>query len=375
VVLTVSPNPDTDLQHMRLALKLAAQGLYTTRPNPRVGCVIARDEEVIATGWHAQAGQPHAEAHALKAAGGRARGATAYVTLEPCAHLGRTPPCANALIQAGVARVVVACGDPFAAVAGRGLAALTAAGIQVDCGLLHAPARALNVGFFSRIERERPWLRVKMAISLDGRTALANGASRWLTGPLARLDVHRLRARACAILTGVGSVIADDPSLDVRLDAADVPDAVIPPPLKVILDRQLRTRPSHKVLHSAGKTLIAHAPNAEPAAISALQAAGAQLWCLPSATPAQVPALLTELARREINEVHVEAGATLTAALLQADVVDELIVYVAPMLLGPQARPLAYLPEISSLSERFELVLSDVATFGQDVRLSYGRGN
>ncbi len=361
----------TDHAHMALALDLAERGLFTTRPNPRVGCVLAHGERVVGTGWHQKAGTPHAEVHALAAAGAQARGATAYVTLEPCAHFGRTPPCADALIKAGVARVVAACVDPFPQVAGLGLARLAAAGIVTESGLMHDQARALNAGFFSRVERARPWLRLKLAMSVDGRTALANGTSRWLTGPEARRDVHRLRARACAILTGVDTILADDPSLDVRLDAADLPELSVPAPLKVVLDRHLRTPATAKLFRSAGAVLIAHSQKAPEPRRVALRAVGAELWQMPTNESEQLPALFAELGKREINEAHTEAGAVLSGALLQAGLVDELVLYQAPILLGPHARPLLQLPDLATMQDRIALELIDQQTFGVDLRFSY----
>ena len=364
----------TDHAHMALALELAERGLFTTRPNPRVGCVLAQGAQVVATGWHQKAGSPHAEVHALAAAGAYARGATAYVTLEPCAHFGRTPPCADALIAAGVARVVAACVDPFPQVSGLGLARLSAAGIVTESGLMHAQARALNAGFFSRVERARPWLRLKLAMSVDGRTALANGVSRWLTGAQARRDVHRLRARACAILTGVDTVLADDPSLDVRLSTADLPDLpelAVPAPLKIVLDRHLRTPATAKLFNTPGAVLIAHLNTAAEPSQAALRAAGAELWRLPANESEQLPALFAELGRREINEVHTEAGAVLSGALLQSGLVDELVLYQAPVLLGQHARPLLQLPELTAMQDRIALELMDQRAFGADLRFSY----
>src|SRR5690349_22009601 len=256
----------TDHLHMAHALRLAERGLYTTQPNPRVGCVIAHGDEVIGTGFHQRAGEPHAEVHALREAGARARGATAYVTLEPCAYHGRTPPCADALVAAGVARVVIAAEDPFPQVAGRGIDKLRAAGVAVETGLLREPARELNCGFLGRLERGRPFVRVKLAMSLDGRTALASGESKWITGDAARLDVQRWRARSSAILTGSGTVLADDPRLTVRLPESgdgfdgDVGEAVTPaPPLRVVLDRRLRTPPGSCVIAADAPTLLMHA--------------------------------------------------------------------------------------------------------------------
>ncbi len=360
-----------DHAHMALALELAERGLFTTRPNPRVGCVLAHGERVVGTGWHEKAGAPHAEVHALAAAAGHARGATAYVTLEPCAHFGRTPPCADALIAAGVARVVAACVDPFPQVAGLGLARLAAAGIATESGLLREQARALNAGFFSRVERARPWLRLKLAMSVDGRTALANGLSRWLTGAEARRDVHKLRARACAILTGVDTVLADDPSLDVRLDTADLPALAVPAPLKIILDRHLRTPATAKLFATPGAVLIAHGESAPAHQRAALRAAGAELWQLPVDEAMQLPALFAELGKRAINEVHTEAGAVLCGALLQAGLVDELVLYQAPIFLGQYARPLLQLPELHSMQDRIALELVDQRSFGVDLRFNY----
>jgi diaminohydroxyphosphoribosylaminopyrimidine deaminase / 5-amino-6-(5-phosphoribosylamino)uracil reductase len=356
---------------MRLALSLAETGRYTARPNPRVGCVLAHGSDIVGTGWHQKAGLPHAEAHALAMAGPRARGATAYVTLEPCAHFGRTPPCANALIDAGVARVVAACLDPFPKVAGSGLVRLQSAGIATETGLMQAQARALNAGFFSRIERARPWLRLKMAMSVDGRTALANGKSQWLTGPAARTDVHRWRAGSCAILTGISTVLADDPSLDVRLGPNDVPPEWIPPPLKVIVDRQLRMPLNAKVFSTPGALLIAHGPRVTTARQHLLRDKGAMLFCLPSEVPLQLQALMQELAAREINEVHGEVGATLAGACLQAGLTDELLLYQAPILLGDSAMPLFKLPMLTDMSSRWHLDLLDQCVFGDDWRMRY----
>ncbi len=332
---------------MLRALALAAGGLYTSQPNPRVGCVIADGERVLGEGFHVRAGQAHAEVHALAAAGDAARGATAYVTLEPCAHFGRTPPCADALVRAGVGRVVVAAGDPFDQVSGRGLARLRDAGIRVDSGLLGEQARELNCGFFSRIERGRPFVRLKMAASLDGRSALADGRSQWITGPEARADGQRYRARASAILTGIGTVLADDPRMTVRIKAEHVA------PRRVLLDRQLRLPLGARLLQDGAPPLVYCASGASADRQQALTAAGAEVVVLqdeiavptPSGAtpiPADVvlSALLADLARREVNELHVEAGARLSGALLAAGLVDELLIYQSGRLLGETARPL-----------------------------------
>ena len=353
----------TDYIHMAHALQLAERGLYTTSPNPRVGCVIVRDGAMVGSGWHQQAGQPHAEIHALREAGDAARGATAYVTLEPCSHHGRTPPCANALIAAGVARVVVAMQDPNPQVAGNGLALLQNAGIVTDCGLLEAQARELNVGFIKRMVMGHPWLRIKTASSLDGKTALSGGASKWITGAPARHDAHRLRARSCAILTGIGTVLTDDPALNVR----DV--ETTRQPLKVIVDSRLQTPVTAHIL-SGAPTLIACA---EPDArrIAALEAAGAEIRCLPGdAGQVDLGALLSILAQRGINEVMTEAGATLNGALIAAGFVDEWVMYIAPLLLGDTARGLFALPEPAQMEERRKLVLRDLRLVGTDMRIT-----
>lgn len=348
-----------DHAHMARALQLAERGLCTTSPNPRVGCVIAKDGAVVGEGWHARAGAPHAEVHALAQAGGNARGATVYVTLEPCSHHGRTPPCAEALIEAGVARVVTAMSDPNPLVAGGGIAMLTLAGVQAEVGLLEAEARKLNPGFVSRMTRGRPWVRLKTAATLDGRTALEDGQSQWITGEAARADVQRLRARACAILTGSGTVRADDPKMTVRdLDIGRQP-------LRVVVDSALRTPPDAAILPA----LIA-CRRAAPAARGALEAAGAEIVELPGADGrVDLAALLALLARRGVNELHVEAGAVLNGALLAAGLIDEWVAYVAPMALGEPARGLfaGAAPDTLAAAARFDL--ADVRRVGADLRL------
>lgn len=353
----------TALDHamMGRALQLAERGLWTTTPNPRVGCVIAKAGKVVGEGWHERAGEPHAEVYALRAAGERARGATAYVSLEPCSHHGRTPPCAEALIAAGVARVVAAMPDPNPRVAGRGLAMLEAAGIHTASGLLAAEAEALNIGFVSRMRRGRPWVRLKMAASLDGKTALLNGASQWITGPAARNDGHRWRARACAVLTGSGTVLADDPGLTVRAVETERQ------PLRVVVDSRLQTPANAKVL--AGGALLASVSADLPQA-SALRAAGAKILVLPGADGrVDLAALLEKLAERGCNEIHVEAGAGLNGALLRAGLVDELIAYLAPCLLGDQAQGVCQWPALTTLSEQKKLDLIDVRKIGADIFL------
>ena len=347
---------------MARALQLAERGLWTTTPNPRVGCVLLRDGEVVGEGWHERAGGPHAEVHALRAAGTRARGATAYVTLEPCSHHGRTPPCAEALVAAGVTRVVAAMADPNPLVAGNGLALLRAAGIETACGLLENEARELNIGFVSRMTRGRPWLRLKAAASLDGKTALDNGSSQWITGPAARRDGHAWRARACAILTGIGTVRDDDPQLTVR--EVDTPRQ----PLRVIVDSRLETPLTAKIL-SGGPVLVAAAVDDEKKANS-LRAAGAEVLLLPNAAgKVELKDLLEELARRGINEVHAEAGFKLNGSLLREGLVDELLLYLAPCLIGHAAAGIFNLPALAELDDRRLLQVRDLRQVGEDIRL------
>ena len=323
---------------MAHALRLAERGLCTTQPNPRVGCVIAHGDGVVGTGFHQRAGEPHAEVYALREAGERARGATAYVTLEPCAHHGRTPPCADALVAAGVKRVVIAAEDPFPQVDGRGTSLLRAAGVTVDTGLMREAARELNIGFFSRIERGRPWVRVKLAMSLDGRTALASGESKWITGEAARADVQRWRARSSAILSGSGTVLADDPRLTVRLPEGEA----FAPPWRVILDRRLRTPAGSHVLDGSVPTLLLHGAAASGA--DERFARVERIALAMSGDALDLRAVLALLAGRGCNEVQVEAGPTLCGALFAAGLADELLLYVAPLLLGDSARPLLQLP-------------------------------
>ena len=347
---------------MARALQLAERGLWTATPNPRVGCVLARDGEVVGEGWHERAGEPHAEVHALRAAGDRARGATAYVTLEPCSHHGRTPPCAEALVAAGVARVVAAMTDPNPLVSGNGLALLQAAGIATANGLMEGEARELNIGFVSRMTRGRPWLRLKAAASLDGKTALENGASQWLTGPAARRDGHAWRARACAILSGIGTVRDDDPQLNVRY--VETPRQ----PLRVIVDSRLETPLTAKVL-SGGPVLVAAAVDDEKKANS-LRAAGAEVVLLPNAGgKVELKDLLEELARRGINEVHAEAGFKLNGSLLREGLVDELLLYLAPCLIGHVAAGIFNLPALAALDDRQHLQVRDLRQVGEDIRL------
>ncbi len=347
---------------MARALQLAERGLWTASPNPRVGCVLVRDGEVVGEGWHEKAGEPHAEVNALRAAGDRARGATAYVTLEPCSHHGRTPPCAEALIAAGVSRVVAAMGDPNPLVAGQGLALLQVAGIATASGLLESEARELNIGFVSRMTRGRPWLRLKAAASLDGKTALNNGVSQWITGPDARRDGHRWRARACAVLTGIGTVRDDNPLLSVR----DVETSR--QPLRVVVDSQLEIPLTSRILQGGGALVVGAVKNAEKVAL--LRSTGNFVEILPNpAGKVDLKALLELLARRGINEVHVEAGFKLNGSLLREGLVDELLLYLAPCLIGHAASGLFNLPELTTLDDKRRLRIHDLRQIGEDIRL------
>lgn len=351
-----------DDDYMVRALELAARGLYTTTPNPRVGCVIVRDGVVVGEGWHARAGDAHAEIVALKAAGERARGATVYVTLEPCHHQGRTPPCDQALVAAGVARVVAAMQDPDPRTSGHGLERLRAAEIETQCGVRENEARELNIGFVSRVTRGRPWLRMKIAASLDGRTALENGASRWITGAAARRDGHHWRARACAVLTGIGTVKDDDPQLNVR----EV--ATTRQPLRIVVDSRLEISPSAQILNGGG-TLIFCACN-DGVKRAALRERGAEIIELPNAFgKVDLPALLQELGRRDINELHVEAGHKLNGSLIREGCVDEMLVYLAPCLLGDGAQGMASLPGITTLDARQKLVINETRMIEGDLRI------
>ena len=350
---------------MARALRLAERGLFTTQPNPRVGCVIAHGEEIAGEGWHQRAGESHAEVFALRAAGERARDATAYVTLEPCSHQGRTPPCADALIDADVARVVTASEDPNPKVVGAGLGRLRKAGIAVEQGLLCEAARELNRGFFSRFERGRPWVRAKLAMSVDGRTALANGESKWITGEAARADVQRWRARSSAILTGAGTARGDDPRLTVRL-----PDAVaFTPPLRVVLDARLDALPPHAhLLDGNAPTLVLHAPGARPKddRYRHVELVGV---AVDSKNRTDLAPALRLLSDRGVNELQIEAGPTLCGTLFEQGLVDELLLYVAPTLLGDRARPLLHLPQLESMANRPDWRVIDHRMFGRDQRL------
>ncbi|MBS1190755.1 MAG: 5-amino-6-(5-phosphoribosylamino)uracil reductase / diaminohydroxyphosphoribosylaminopyrimidine [Rhodocyclaceae bacterium] len=350
---------------MARALRLAEQGLFSTSPNPRVGCVLVKDGRVIGEGWHEKAGEPHAEIHALRMArenGAEVEGATAYVTLEPCSHHGRTPPCADALVAARPARVVAAMQDPNPLVAGKGLARLASAGVETACGLLENEARELNIGFVSRMTRGRPWVRLKAAASLDGKTALNNGKSQWITGPDARQDGHRWRARACAILTGIGTVRDDDPQLSVRgVETSRQP-------LRIVVDSRLELSPEARLLD--GSPVLVATTVDDQDRLGALQARGAEIIVLPKAGgKVDLLALLQELGRRGLNELHVEAGYRLNGSLLREGLVDELLLYLAPCLLGDEARDLFGLPELHDLKAKHLLTVRDMRLLGSDIRL------
>jgi len=353
-----------DIDGMRLALAWAEKGLYSTSPNPRIGCVIVRDGVVIGAGVTQPAGHDHAEIQALKDAAARGhdvRGATAYVTLEPCNHYGRTPPCSQALVRAGLGRVVAAMTDPNPLVAGQGLATLAAAGIAVESGLLAAEAYELNIGFFSRMQRGRPWVRLKAAASLDGMTALHNGQSQWITGAAARADGHAWRARTCAILTGIGTVKADDPQLTVR--AVETPRQ----PRRIVVDSKLDISPTARILDGGGTWIVAATGDAEKEA--ALRAVGAEIILLPNASgKVDLAALMLELGRRQINELHVEAGAKLNGSLVREGCVDELLVYLAPVLVG-DAQGMFALPALTELDRKHRLKFHDIKQIGDDVRI------
>lgn len=361
-----------DAVYMARALALAKHGCFTTTPNPNVGCVIVRDGNIVGEGWHHKAGEPHAEVHALQMAGEKARGATAYVTLEPCSHFGRTPPCCDALIAAGVRRVIAAMKDPNPVVAGRGLARMAQAGIVVSDGLMAAEAEALNRGFLKRMRCGLPWVQLKLGASVDGRTAMASGESQWITSPCARRDVQQWRAKSSAILTSSATVLADDPALTVRWSELDeatqavYPESSLRQPVRVIVDSAHRVTPRHRVIAPPGDVWLACLqPDSQcwPQTVQQLAVAG---------VPGQIDlaALLKTLAERQINHLWVEAGAVLAGALLTAGLVDELIIYLAPQLLGDNARGLCSLPGLTALADALVFNFSDIRQIGADLRLT-----
>ena len=354
-----------DHQFMSRAIELAARGLYSTDPNPRVGCVIVNNGSVVGEGWHERAGESHAEVNALTQAGEQAEGATVYVSLEPCCHQGKTPPCTDALINAKVDRVVAAMQDPNPAVAGNGLQQLTNSGIFAEVGLLETAAHDLNPGFIQRMKTSRPYVRSKLAMSIDGRTAMDNGESKWITSDQAREDVHRLRARSSAIVTGAGTVLADDPAMTARLAG------VTRQPLRIIIDTNLSTPVDAKILKQEGETHILTCSDDDDS-IELLSHAGAKVIQLPMAhNQVDLFAMMDYLNKLEVNEVLLETGATLSGAMLEAQLIDELIVYMAPIVMGNEARGLFRLPHLTTMADRVEFSLLESRAVGKDLRLSF----
>lgn len=353
-----------DHKFMSRALLLAKKGIYTTAPNPNVGCVLVKDGEVVGEGWHEKAGEAHAEINALQQAGNNAEGATAYVTLEPCCHHGKTPPCSDALIKAKVKRVVAAMIDPHLKVAGKGLKQLESAGIFVESGLLEEQAKELNLGFIKRMQKRLPYVRCKLAMSLDGRTAMESGESKWITSSAAREDVQRLRAKSGAILTGVGTVLADDPSMTVRLEGIDAQ------PIRVVVDTNLSMTANAKMLKEQGKTILMTC-SADEAIAQSLKDAGADIHMMPYCnTSVDLASVLQQLSDMQINDVLLETGATLSGAMLQAGLIDELIIYMAPVLMGNDARGLFALPGLETMQDKIELEITDYRLVGKDIRMT-----
>lgn len=360
---------ELDEFYMARALQLAERGLYTTEPNPRVGCVLVRDGKIIGEGWHQRAGEGHAEVEALANFEGSAQGVTAYVTLEPCSHQGKTGPCCDALINAGVARVVAAMQDPNPLVAGRGFERMKKAGIEVEFGVMEAQSRALNPGFIKRMETGLPYVRIKLAMSVDGRTAMDSGESQWITGAAARSDVQKLRARSSAIITGVGTVLLDDPSMTVRAEQLGLENAeeiVKRQPLRVVLDTHFRTPEDAKIVSGASKTWLV---GAEKNSVNSIGHADLKIIADASGK-VDLAAVLKELASNDCNEVLVEAGAVLSGAFIQAGLVDELVIYMAPKLLGHTARPLMALPGMEHMVDQIKLTIQDVRSVGDDWRIN-----
>ncbi len=353
-------------QFMARALQLAERGLYTTHPNPRVGCVLVKNDVILAEGWHQQAGQGHAEVNALNALGREsAQGADCYVTLEPCSHTGRTPPCVERLIEAGIRRVIVAMEDPNPLVAGQGITRLRQAGIDVAVGMMADKAEALNKGFCQRMRLGRPYVRSKVAMSLDGRTAMASGESQWITGPDARHDVQRLRAQSSAVMSGIGTVLGDDPQLTVRIAQALYPENhAIRQPLIVIVDSQLRLLPSARVFKTEAKKLLA-------TIVQPREVYDAEVVTLPANNGrVDLNALMSSLAQYEINDVLVESGPILNGALLELGLIDEIIIYMAPKLMGDAAKGLFHLPAMKTMSQNIDLDIVDIRAVGKDWRIT-----
>ena len=350
---------------MQMAIRLAKRGLYTTDPNPRVGCIIVKDNVVIGKGWHQRYGQAHAEVLALRDAGLAAKGATVYVTLEPCNHTGKTPPCTQALIAAGVKDVIVAMQDPNPLVSGMGIATLEAEGINVVCGILENQAKALNPGFIKRMEAGLPYVRIKLAMSLDGRTAMESGESQWITGEAARRDVQKLRARASAVLTGINTVLQDNPSLNVRLTAEELAiEGEVNQPLRVVLDSKSQFPVNAKMLSCDGDTLVYCADARDNLSNCTF------IRTQTSADGIDLKSVLVDLAEREVNEIHVEAGSVLCGSLLKEKLVDEIVIYMAPTIMGANAKGLFALPELTAMKDKINLSINDFRKVGKDIRLT-----
>ncbi len=365
---------EEDYQHMARALRLAQRGLYTADPNPRVGCVLVNRGAVVGEGFHARTGEGHAEVIALQAAAAQAKGATAYITLEPCCHHGHTPPCTEALIAAGIVRAVIAMRDPNPQVSGQGVAVLQTHGIDVVEGVMAEQAAALNPGFISRMQHNRPWVRIKSAISLDGRTAMASGESQWISGETARHDVQLLRARSGAVFTGIGTALADDPGLNVRLSAEQLGiEGEVRQPLRVVIDADLKLSPEAKLLQLPGESIIftvAHDDAQHTDKMESLQQAGAAVITAGDEQACiDLPLALRLLAERGVNELQVEAGSRLVGSLFSAGLVDELVIYLAPHLMGDAAQGLVHIPAIDSMSKRVPLRWRDVRKIGDDLKI------
>jgi len=358
-----------DNEFMSRAIRLAKKGLYTTHPNPRVGCVITKDNTIVGEGWHKKSGEAHAEINALNQAGKLAQGAIAYVTLEPCCHTGKTPPCTTSLIKAGITRVVAAMQDPHEKVAGKGFEILQAAGIEVKVGLLEQQAQCLNPGFIKRMQHGRPFVRIKMAMSVDGRTAMASGESQWITSESARNDVQHWRAQSSAMLTGIGTILSDNPSLTVRQNNESLDELAIDQPLCVILDSHLQLPVDAKVIQRPGKILV-FTNSTEQQKVVSLEEVGVQVVHVnKSVNGLDLDQILAHLASIEINEVMIEAGATLAGSFIESGLVDELIIYMAPVLMGDQARALFHLPIIEKMSQKIQLNIKEIRQFGEDIRI------
>ncbi|BCN93619.1 riboflavin biosynthesis protein RibD [Thiomicrorhabdus immobilis] len=374
----MSATTSSDLRYMQQAIDLAKKGLYSTKPNPAVGCVLVKDGQVVGEGWHQRAGQPHAERVALAQAGVNAKGATAYVTLEPCSHFGRTPPCADGLIEAEVARVVVAMQDPNPMVAGQGIERIRNAGIEVLVGVLEAEAKQINLGFIRKMEKQLPFVRLKMASSLDGRTAMENGESHWITGEESRLEVHRMRARCGALITGIGTVLADNPSLTVRLSDEELAKLNLTQdnchPIRVVLDPNLSMPLDAKMLGLPGRTILMtsrETAERSPEIVEAIDAKGVDMVAVAAEDDRlDIESILRYLAEVEqINDVMVESGAIVAGAFIQSGLVNELHCFIAPSLMGNMAKPMFVLPGIETMADKINLRIQSIDRFGDDARI------